>query len=247
MIETKGTVLLTQRSNEQNTTSAVLPARCHFSKLSRPNGTFTVDRSAHHLLPLRHETVYQRILTFRSVPSLTFAQRQMHRVTVLLLAVFIRCSQQTSYSCDPNVSCGCSRNSASVNRIVGGETASEGTWSWTVSLSISQTYLCGGSIISSTWVITAAHCVIGKSASEVTAYAGGTKRSLSTQTRVGAQIIVHPNYDSDTSANDIALIRLSTPLTMTGPDVDVICLPSVSQTALNAGEWPSASSSVSTR
>ena len=170
----------------------------------------------------------------------------MGRLTVLLFVAFIRCSQQTFYSCDPSVSCGCSRNSASVNRIVGGETADNGTWSWAVSLSISQTYLCGGSIISSTWIITAAHCVINKSPSAVTVYAGGARRSLSSQIRNASQIIVHPNYDSGTSVYDIALISLSTPLLMTDPNVDAICLPAVSQTALNTGEWPLASSSVST-
>ena len=48
------------------------------------------------------------------------------------------------------------------NKIVGGVEAAEGAWPWQALLVITQsdgTYMCGGSLITSNWVVTAAHCV----------------------------------------------------------------------------------------
>jgi hypothetical protein len=77
--------------------------------------------------------------------------------TVFLL-LLVPTSHPYSYSCDSNASCGCSSNPASVTRIVGGESAATNTWGWAVSLSLRGTSLCGGSVLSSSWIITAAHC-----------------------------------------------------------------------------------------
>lgn len=58
----------------------------------------------------------------------------------------------------------CGRPNPHLNpRIVGGADASEGAWPWMVSLhnTTYQQHFCGGSLISSEWVVTAAHCVFG--------------------------------------------------------------------------------------
>jgi secreted trypsin-like serine protease len=157
---------------------------------------------------------------------------------VLLLFV-ARSNQQYTYSCDSNAACGCSFNSASVSRIVGGETAGTNTWGWAVSISIGGGSLCGGSILSSSWIITAAHCLNGISPSQVIVYAGSNTR-FSGQNRVASSIFVHPSYNSATKINDIAIIQLTTPLTMLSSAVKPICIPSVDSSTLSAGEWPSA-------
>ncbi|XP_063923939.1 brachyurin-like [Zophobas morio] len=97
-------------------------------------------------------------------------------------------------------------------RIISGSPASRGQFPWQaalyLTLSSGGTSFCGGALISSTWILTAAHCVQGVSA--VTAYLGVT--SLSDSSRVTAQAsraVVHPSYSSSTLANDIALLQLS--------------------------------------
>jgi secreted trypsin-like serine protease len=165
---------------------------------------------------------------------------------VIILLGIARSSHQAVYSCNQSASCGCSTNSATVSRIVGGEAAGVATWGWAVSISIADSYLCGGSILSSSWVITAAHCVYGGyTASQITIYAGSTLRWTGTQSSTGANLIIHPSYNPSTYVNDIALLQLTTPLTMSDPYVSAICLPSVSSSILAAGEWPPVGTSVS--
>ena len=165
-------------------------------------------------------------------------------LAILLLSI-VDLSHQTVYSCDLTASCGCSSQPVSTSRIVGGETAASGTWGWAVSISINGASLCGGSIISSSWVITAAHCVSGSMASRITIYAGSNQRWVGTQTRTVSRVIVHSSYDSLNFVNDIALLQLASPLNMSDPNVRTICLPSVSTSTLASGEWPSVATTVS--
>ena len=165
----------------------------------------------------------------------------------LRLVVFvslIRASDPAVYSCDRTASCGCSKNSATVARIVGGENAASATWSWAVSLYIDGS-LCGGSILADSWVITAAHCLVGNDASQVRVFAGSTTKYLGTQNRSASRLIVHSGYNPNTFENDIALIQLASPLNMSDPNVTPICLPSEGSSILALGEWPPANVSVS--
>jgi len=68
--------------------------------------------------------------------------------------------------------------------------------------------MCTGTLITSTWVLTAAHCVVGLSSLDV--YFGNDQNSFTAQ-RTSAQLVRHPNYvgTSTNVANDIALVRLS--------------------------------------
>ncbi|WP_437314329.1 DUF1986 domain-containing protein [Sorangium sp. So ce385] len=103
--------------------------------------------------------------------------------------------------------------------IIGGSEALVGEFPWQVQLSIpGYPHWCGGSVVDNDWVLTASHCVDGLSASDFTVRAGLHQISApggSVQTRSVQQIVMHPDYDSWTIENDIALLRLATPLTYT--------------------------------
>uniref|UniRef100_A0A8B9RT68 Peptidase S1 domain-containing protein n=1 Tax=Accipiter nisus TaxID=211598 RepID=A0A8B9RT68_9AVES len=62
-----------------------------------------------------------------------------------------------------SLECGMSTKSVNImNRIVGGSGAVLGQWPWQVSLHVQGTHVCGGSIITHQWIVTAAHCVEGQ-------------------------------------------------------------------------------------
>lgn len=163
----------------------------------------------------------------------------IRNTVLLLLAVYVQRSFQVVYSCNTTAACGCSLNTASVTRIVGGELAGTSTWGWAVSIRLGSGGLCGGAIISSQWILTAAHCVTSYSASQVTVYAG-SNTMWSGQSRSVSSITRHPSYSSSTNRNDIALLQLSSALNMADPNVKIACIPSVSSSVLSAGEWPPA-------
>ncbi|XP_040189612.1 chymotrypsinogen A-like [Rana temporaria] len=120
-------------------------------------------------------------------------------------------------------------------RIVNGENAVSGSWPWQVSLQYTSGFhFCGGSLISSLWVISAAHCGVTTSHRVVL---GEFDRSVNTEATLNiavARVFRHPNYNSNTIANDITLIKLATPATYTNR-ISPVCL-AASADVFNGGE-----------
>lgn len=169
----------------------------------------------------------------------------INSVYLILVLVFVQSTEQVSYSCDRNAPCGCSSNPPSFSRIVGGEGAGTGTWDWTVSISIDGMYLCGGSILSQSWILSAAHCFYQDENATIIIYAGSNLQWMGSQSRLVSQVILHADYDESTYSNDIALLKLSTPLNMSDPHITPICMPFVSSTTLEPSEWPLVNTTVS--
>ena len=53
----------------------------------------------------------------------------------------------------------CGRRVYQPSRVVNGEDAAPNSWPWQISLRVRGRHICGGSLIRSNWVVTAAHCV----------------------------------------------------------------------------------------
>jgi len=97
-------------------------------------------------------------------------------------------------------------------RIVGGSEASTTEYPWVASLKYnSGLHFCGGSLIDQQWILTAAHCVIDATASQFTATIGEYDLASDPVTSSSEiqEIIIHPDYNSSTFNNDIALVKLS--------------------------------------
>jgi secreted trypsin-like serine protease len=121
--------------------------------------------------------------------------------------------------------------------IVGGQEATIADAPWQVALisaSASDEYngqFCGGSLIATQWVATAAHCVVSNGstspASSLKILAGQATLSQVSNSRAVSvsNIYVHPLYSSAADTDDIALIKLTTPLTLVAGSIQKIDLP----------------------
>ncbi|XP_051007496.1 cationic trypsin-3-like isoform X2 [Acomys russatus] len=109
------------------------------------------------------------------------------------------------------------------DKIIGSLTCKNNSVPYQVSLNAGY-HLCGGSLISDEWVLTAAHCYKPQLQVRLGEFniheIKGDEQFIN-----AAKIIPHPNYDNDTIDNDIMLIKLNSPATINS-HVSTVSLPS---------------------
>jgi trypsin len=140
--------------------------------------------------------------------------------------------------------------------IVGGVAAAQGDLPFIVSVQVSGSHLCGGTLVNANTVISAAHCYYGRSTSGLGVRAGSLVSSrlynpnrhetnIASQNRGSggvtatiSSVRLHPNYNDDTSDYDMAVLKLSSPIS-TSSTISYATLAA-------AGSDPAAGSTVTT-
>jgi len=144
---------------------------------------------------------------------------------------------------------GCKCGIKRTTRIVGGSETEINEYPWMVAVAdAGENQFCGGTLIASQWVLTAAHCMFHdtagtqpRTAAEILAVLGEHDLQDATESKIPkkavkvSEIINHKDYSADTSNNDIALLKLAEEVDMSvyAP----ACLPSTADNFEGKNAW----------
>ncbi|NWR41106.1 PRS55 protease, partial [Regulus satrapa] len=107
-----------------------------------------------------------------------------------------------------------------------------GEFPWVVSIQSHGRHICGGTIISALWILTAARCFTDELPPDLTVAVGGANLSLPMEEHSPDCLILHEEFNRTSLQNDIALILLSSPIEFSKEKIP-ICLPFV----CDMGTW----------
>ncbi|XP_019603608.2 transmembrane protease serine 11A [Rhinolophus sinicus] len=116
-----------------------------------------------------------------------------------------------------------------VNRIMSGDIAVKAAWPWQASLQRNNIHQCGATLISNTWLVTAAHCFKKDINPYQWTVSFGTTINPPLMKRNIKRIIVHERYHSPAREYDIAVVQFYPRVTFSD-DIRRICLPEASTT-----------------
>uniref|UniRef100_A0A182IL22 Peptidase S1 domain-containing protein n=1 Tax=Anopheles atroparvus TaxID=41427 RepID=A0A182IL22_ANOAO len=99
-------------------------------------------------------------------------------------------------------------------RIVGGSVVPISQFPYQLSLRSNGNHICGASVISGNWALSAAHCTFPMPNVNSISFRGGSaSRTAGGVIFQAAQIINHPQYSSANLNNDVCVIRITTSFT----------------------------------
>jgi len=114
-------------------------------------------------------------------------------------------------------------------KVVGGWEATPNSLPWMVNLLYFGSFFCGGSIVDSRHIITAAHCVAGDNPSFLSVRVGSHSRAGSTEYDQVIDVVAntwHEDYDKTGNLeNDVAVLTLSEDITFVEGFIGAICAP----------------------
>ncbi|CAF0786038.1 unnamed protein product [Rotaria sordida] len=162
-------------------------------------------------------------------------------VVLLFLFSIFDITISITYSCNRYATCGCSKRSTIIlSKIIDGEPVIiSHSWGWMASLRRNDIHHCGASLITPSYVITAAHCVNDiTSLSFLSLNFDITNLSNIGELRNVTKIYIHPLYDQRLYINDLAILRLHKPINLTNSNISIICLPATKDFNLEQAEYP---------
>uniref|UniRef100_A0A8C6GJF2 Transmembrane protease serine n=1 Tax=Mus spicilegus TaxID=10103 RepID=A0A8C6GJF2_MUSSI len=123
-----------------------------------------------------------------------------------------------------NSDCGLGMEYPPIARIADGKPADKASWPWQSSLQVEGIHLCGASLIGSQWLVTSAHCFDNYKNPKLWTVSFGRTLSSPLTTRKVESIILHENYASHKHDDDIAVVKLSSPV-LFSENLHRVCLP----------------------
>lgn len=95
-------------------------------------------------------------------------------------------------------------------RIVGGFNAGTNQFPYQVSLRATNNinfHFCGGAIVNNRYIISAAHCTIGRGATTVRIVMGTNFLNSGGVAHTSLRVVNHPSYNANTIANDVSVVQ----------------------------------------
>ncbi|XP_032904343.1 chymotrypsin-like elastase family member 2A [Amblyraja radiata] len=137
--------------------------------------------------------------------------------------------------------CGVPTNPPFISRVVGGTDAVPHSWPWQISLQYLRNgewrHTCGGSLIGSNWVMTAAHCISKDKTYRVVLGKQNLRASEPGSVAIEiapGNLFVHEKWNPIlvVLGNDIALIRLASPVVLSS-EIKPGCIPTAGSVLSN--------------
>ncbi|XP_039718962.1 acrosin isoform X1 [Pteropus medius] len=162
--------------------------------------------------------------------------------TAALLVLAASAAARDNSSCDAFCGRQFRQTAEGSSRIVGGQTATHRAWPWMVSLQFftyhdnRRYHACGGTLLNSQWLLTAAHCFREKKqvyewrlifGARDIEFGSNKPVKPPLQERHVEKIIIHERYHPGLETNDIALLKITPPV-LCGRFVGPGCLPQFS-------------------
>ncbi|KAF5272673.1 hypothetical protein FQA39_LY07700 [Lamprigera yunnana] len=94
-------------------------------------------------------------------------------------------------------------------RIIGGDTAADGQFPYQAQIRRNGVHHCGGSIINSNTILTAAHCLINQVATSLSVVVGTNQNNAGGVEHQISSITYHTGFTFTVGAHDIGLVKLS--------------------------------------
>lgn len=155
-------------------------------------------------------------------------------IILLIITFTILFSQNNIQSCQmsttSSIPCGCSKI---LNpKIINGQSANQSAWPWMISYGSKRIHICGGTLITPEYILTAAHCFHSNDEdnpidiSTIEIRIGLTDLTDVTHENLFAirKLISHHEFNPSTYQNDIALIRLDRSI-LPSDTIQMLCLP----------------------